>query len=167
MKIYVDVITNDEMLCDKDQVLQVAHGVVYAVQGKYVTLGQENFGISSNVDEDAAEGATGDGDESQAVRVVDVVHENRLVETGFDKKSYTAVIKGYMKTILDRLDESKKDAFKTGAQAFVKEVIANFDEYQFFYGPTSNPEGMIALAKWEGETATFYFWKDGLRAEKV
>ena len=158
------------MLCDNDRPLVEEDDIVYVVKGKYVEIGGEDFGIGNNVDEDAAEGATADGGADAKVRVVDVVHSNRLVETQFDKKSYVAYLKGYMKAIKEKLDESnpsRSAAFQAAAQTFVKKVVAGFDDYQFFMGPSSDEAGMIVLAKWDGETANFYFWKDGLKGEKV
>lgn len=82
-----------------------------------------------------------------------------------------AHIRGYMKNILERIegDEAKK-AFQANASAFVKKVLKEIDEYQFFI-PEGNEEdpdaGMIVLCRWEGETPMFYMWKDGLKGERV
>jgi hypothetical protein len=96
------------------------------------------------------------------------------METSYDKKSFMAYIKGYMKALNDKLkeaDPAKSAAFMAGAQTFVKKVIANFDDYQFFLPPLSDEanleESILVLCKWEGEVAKFYFWKDGLKGEKV
>jgi len=170
MRIYKCVFTGDEVLCDNDQVLKEEDDVVFVVEGKYITIGGEDYGISANVDEDAGEGATGDGTADTSTKVVDVVHNNRLVETSYDKKSYSAYIKGYMKRLADRLEEKnpgRVNGFKAGAQTFVKKVLQNFDEYQFFLGESMDAEGITVLANWEGETAKFYYFKDGVRGEKV
>ena len=170
MKIYKCIITGDEVLCDNDKPLEIEHDIVYVIKGKYISVGGEDFGISANVDEDAGEGATADGMEDSQSKVVDVVHFNRLQETMYDKKSYTAYVKGYMKTLVEKLQESdptRVDAFKAGAQTFIKKVLSEFDEYQFFTGESMDPEGITVLAKWDNEDAYFYFFKDGLKGEKV
>jgi hypothetical protein len=170
MRIYKCVFTNDEVLCDNDQPLKVVDDVVYEVQGKWIEIGGEDFGISANVDDEAAEGATAEGQDNGKTRVINVVNQNRLAETSYDKKSYMAYIKGYMKKLKERLDENdaaRSAAFMAGAQTFVKKVIAEFDEYQFFLPESQSDEGIIILAKWVGEDAFFYYWKDGLRGEKV
>lgn len=171
MKIYRDIISNNEVVCDNDRPFEEEDGVMYVVKGRYIEVGGEDFGISANVDEDAGEGATGEGVEDGRKKVIDVIHNNRYTETSYDKASYMAHIKGYMKVLLDKIegDEAKK-AFQTGAQTFVKKVIKEIDDYQFFI-PEGNDEdpdnGMIVLCRWDGETPIFYFWKDGLKGMRV
>ncbi len=170
MRIYKCIICNDEVLCDNDRPLAEQDGVVYVVKGKYIEIANDDGGISANVDEDAAEGATAEGTENTKQRVVDVVHQNRLMETSYDKKSFMAYIKGYMKTLKEKLEAEAPDRvadFQAGAQTFVKKVIAEFDDYQFFLGESGSDEGIVVLCKWDNEDAIFYYWKDGLRGEKV
>ncbi|KAF8287141.1 hypothetical protein TcBrA4_0010110 [Trypanosoma cruzi] len=92
-------------------------------------------------------------------------------ETSYDKNSYMAHIRGYMKQLLERIeDEEEKKKFQANAAAFVKRVIKEIDEYQFFI-PEGNEEdpdnGMIVLCKWDGEVPYFYYWKDGVKGERV
>ncbi|EPY18903.1 Translationally controlled tumor protein-like protein [Strigomonas culicis] len=82
-----------------------------------------------------------------------------------------AHIKGYMKALLERIDDAaEKKAFQTNAAAFVKRVLKDVDDFQFFI-PEGNEEdpdgGMIVLCQWDGETPIFYMWKDGLKGERV
>ena len=170
MRIYKCIISGDEVLCDNDRPLVEQDGVVYVVKGKYIEIANDDGGVSANVDEDAAEGATAEGADSTKQRVVDVVHQNRLMETSYDKKSFMAYIKGYMKMLKEKLEADAPDRvadFQAGAQTFVKKVIAEFDDYQFFLGESSTDEGIVILCKWDNEDAIFYYWKDGLRGEKV
>ncbi|ORC88779.1 translationally controlled tumor protein (TCTP) [Trypanosoma theileri] len=170
MRIFKDILTNAEVVCDNDKPMQEEGDIVYVVKGRYIEIGGEDYGISANVDEDAGEGATGDVDDSKQ-RVIDIVYNNRYTETNYDKASYMAHIRGYMKQLLDKIesDEDKK-AFQTNAAAFVKKVVKEIDEYQFFI-PEGNEEdpdnGMIVLCRWEGEEPSFYYWKDGLKGERV
>jgi len=103
MKIYKCIITGDEVLCDNDKPLKEEDDVVYVIEGKYITIGGEDYGLAANADEDADEGATADATEEAKQKVVDVVHQNRLQETFFDKKSYMGHIKAYMKRVKERL----------------------------------------------------------------
>ena len=172
MRIYKCVVSGDEVLCDNDRPLEELDDVVYTVKGKYVEKKNDDGGIAANVDEDAEEGAVAEGTESTKVMVIDVVDQNRLQETSFDKKSYMAYIKGYMKTLKDRLETEnpeRVEAFQANAQTFLKKMIAKFSDLQFFVGESGNYEGIVILALWEdsGEEATFYYWKDGLHGEKV
>nr|CCC92438.1 unnamed protein product [Trypanosoma congolense IL3000] len=170
MKIFRDVLTNAEVVCDNDKPMDTVDDVVYAVQGRYIEIGGEDYGISANADEDAGEGAAGDVDDAKQ-RVIDIVHNNRYTETSYDKSAYMAHIRGYMKQLLERIDgEDAKKAFQANATTFVKKVAKEIDDYQFFI-PEGNEEdpdnGMIVLCKWDGEVPTFYYWKDGLKGERV
>ncbi|ESS64861.1 putative translationally controlled tumor protein (TCTP) [Trypanosoma cruzi] len=170
MRIFKDILTNAEVVCDNDRPMDVEGEIVYVVKGSYIEVGGEDYGIAANVDEDAGEGAKGEVDDSRQ-RVVDVVHNNRYTETSYDKNSYMAHIRGYMKQLLERIeDEEEKKKFQANAAAFVKRVIKEIDEYQFFI-PEGNEEdpdnGMIVLCKWDGEVPYFYYWKDGVKGERV
>jgi len=174
MKIYKCIISGDEVLCDNDRPLAEMDDVVYAVQGRLIEIGGEDYGLAANADEDADEGATAEGVENAKQKVVDVVHNNRLVETQYDKKSYMAYIKGYMKKLNDHLkenNESRSAPFMAGAAVFVKKVIKEFEEYQFFLPPLNDEydtnDAILVLCKWEGEVAKFFFWKDGLKGARV
>eukprot|EP01012_Entosiphon_sulcatum_P004697 TRINITY_DN11932_c0_g1_i1.p2 TRINITY_DN11932_c0_g1~~TRINITY_DN11932_c0_g1_i1.p2 ORF type:complete len:171 (+),score=55.91 TRINITY_DN11932_c0_g1_i1:1073-1585(+) len=170
MRLFRDLFTNDELFTDGFAVKR--DGATFEVKGKYIKIGAEDYGISANADEDAAEGATGDGTADTAQQVVDVVYTARLQETAFDKKSYMTYIKGYMKRVQDHLEAKNPErvaAFKTEAAAFVKKVLEGFSDYQFFLGESGDFEGHIALCKWEddGSSCTFYFFADGIKEEKV
>lgn len=170
MRIYKDILTGAEVVCDNDIPFEVVGDIAYVVKGRYIDVGGEDYGISANADEDADEGATGEVAEGKQ-RVVDVPHNNRYTETSYDKASYMAHIKGYMKALLEKIEgDDAKKAFQTAAAAFVKTVLKEIDDYQFFI-PEGNDEdpdnGMIVLCKWDGETPMFYYWKDGLKGERV
>lgn len=66
--------------------------IVYEVEGKFIVEKEGDYGIASNVDEDAAEGATGDGANSEEKRVINIVSAHRLQETGFDKVRRSGVL---------------------------------------------------------------------------
>jgi len=81
-------------------------------------------------------------------------------------------IKGYMGALKAKLQETKPervDAFMKGAQTVVKNILAKFDEFEFYTGESMNPDGMVLLKFWkDGATdPTFWIWKDGLVEEKV
>jgi hypothetical protein len=106
------------------------------------------------------------------IQVNNVVYSFRLQETSFDKKSFMTYIKGYMKEISKRLQESNPDrvgAFQKGAQTFVKKILENFKDYEFYVGESMNPEGMVALLNYreDGVTPFLTYFKDGLTQEKL
>jgi len=174
MRIFKCLACNSEVLCDNDRPIPEEAGM-YQVKGKYIEIGEEDFGLAANVDEDADEGATAEGTESKRQKVVDIVHNNRLQETTFTKATYLAYIKGYMKNLMDKIkaaDEEYAKTFAANAQAFVKKVVGSFDEWQFYYPDMGDEadyeQAIVILCKWQDEqTPIFYFFKDGLKAEKV
>ena len=90
-------------------------------------------------------------------------------ETGFNKKNFMTYIKGYMtrlKKHLEANNPSRVEDFMKGAQAFVKKLLGEFDQYQFFTGAKMDVDGMVVFLKWDGETPYFYIWKDGLVKQK-
>lgn len=63
-----------------------------------------------------------------------VVHSFRLQSTQFDKKSYLAYLKGYMKAVKAHLTEKNPDRvadFEAGAQTFAKKIVGGFKDYEF------------------------------------
>ncbi|XP_062313054.1 translationally-controlled tumor protein homolog isoform X2 [Osmerus eperlanus] len=112
-----------------------------------------------------------DGCESSTVSGVDIILNHKLQETPFDKNSYKAYIKEYMKAIKSKLDETNPERvkpFMTGAQEEVKNIMGNIKNYQFFTGESMNPDGMIGLLDYreDGTTPYMIFFKDGLDIEK-
>lgn len=65
-----------------------------------------------------------------------------------DTQSYLTYLKGYMKAVKGKLQETNPDrvaAFEKNAAAFAKKIIGNFKDYEFYVGESMNPEGMVAL----------------------
>ena len=168
MIIYKDVFTQDELFSDANPV-ELINGVVYKVKGKLRT---ETFDIDESAigGNASAEGGGDEGVDSTSKQGVDIVMNSRLVEFTLNKKDYMAHIKDYMKEVKTKLEQDNspdKDIFQKNVQEFIKDVLANFKDYQLFCGETMKPEGMLALMKWDEETPYMYFFKHGLDAEKV
>jgi hypothetical protein len=168
MIIYKDAFTEDELFSDAHPV-ELINGVVYKVKGKLRT---ETFDIDESAigGNASAEGGGDEGCESASKQGVDIVLSSRLVEFTQNKKDYMGHIKEYMKEVKAKLEKDNspdKDLFQKNVQEFVKGVLADFKEYQFFCGESMKPEGMLALMKWDDETPYMYFFKHGLDAEKV
>eukprot|EP00009_Paramoeba_aestuarina_P001253 CAMPEP_0201508336 /NCGR_PEP_ID=MMETSP0161_2-20130828/1730_1 /ASSEMBLY_ACC=CAM_ASM_000251 /TAXON_ID=180227 /ORGANISM="Neoparamoeba aestuarina, Strain SoJaBio B1-5/56/2" /LENGTH=165 /DNA_ID=CAMNT_0047902973 /DNA_START=66 /DNA_END=563 /DNA_ORIENTATION=- len=164
MKIYKDCFNEDE-LCSDVYPCEVVDGCILKVTGKRVTKVEGgDYGIGG----DEEDGGVAD---AEAVSVINVIDAHGLTETNFDKKGFMAYIKTYMKKLLGRLKKEnpeRAEKFQAEAQAFVKKVLGRFSEYQFYYGPSMDVEAMIVLGDWaeDGITPLFYFWNDGLIAEK-
>ncbi len=87
-----------------------------------------------------------------------------------------------MKEIKSRLAESNPERcaiFEAKAPTFVKKVLANIKDYEFFVGESMNPEGAVGLLNYRedgnrvlisyslGMTPYLTFFKDGLKIEKM
>lgn len=78
------LLLGDELFSDTYP-MKETDDLVYEVEGKFVVEREGDYGISANADEDAGEGAAGEGVEKGEKRVINIVSAHRLQETGFDK----------------------------------------------------------------------------------
>jgi Translationally controlled tumour protein len=120
----------------------------------------------------SAEGSDDEAVEDQGRLVNDVLSSFRLEQTSFDKKSYMTYIKGYMKRLKEYLETKKPERvapFQTAAAAFVKDILAKFDDYDFYVGESMDPEAMVVILGYEedGISPFVYLFKDGLRETKM
>jgi hypothetical protein len=168
MIIYKDIISGDEMFSDIYKIKD--NGIIIEVEGKMISRSDDNIdGALLGANESQEEG--GEDLESTTVSGVDIVLNHKLTETGFDKTSFIAYIKEYMKTIKGKLSESDPERvkpFMAGAQDEVKKILSNFKNYQFYTGESMNAEGMVGLLDFreDGITPYMIFFKDGLEMEK-
>ncbi|KAF7729947.1 Translationally-controlled tumor protein [Apophysomyces ossiformis] len=168
MLLYLDVISGDEMVSDAFPVKEI-DDIAYEVDCKMITITEGDVDIGANP---SAEGGDDEGADSSSQTVNNVVHSFRLVETSFDKKSYMVYIKGYMKAIKAHLEKNNPErvpVFEKQATNFIKKILANFKDYEFYTGETMDTEGMVALLNYreDGVTPFFTFFKDGLREQKL
>jgi hypothetical protein len=170
MLIYKDILTGDEMISDSYD-LTLVDDIVYEADCAMITLEAVEVNTGANASAEEAE----EGIEDSAVKVNNIVHSFRLQSTQFDKKSYLVYLKGYMKAVKTKMQDSGKSedevkAFEKGAQAYVKEkLLPNFKDFEFYTGESMDPEGMIALLNYREDGVTPYIivWKHGLKEEKV
>ncbi|CDO52539.1 hypothetical protein DV451_003057 [Geotrichum candidum] len=169
MIIYSDIIAGDELLSDAYDI-KLVDDVVYEVDSAQITIKP-----GADVDIGANPSAEDGGDEALEegmITVNNVAYSFRLSETSFDKKSYITYIKGYMKRIKAKLAETDPEAvsvFEKGAAAYVKKIVANFKDYEFFTGESMDPDGMVVLLNYreDGTTPYLVYWKHGLSEVKV
>lgn len=168
MLLYTDILTGDEMVSDAFNLKEV-DDIVYEVDCRTITVKPgADVDIGANPSAEEQEEAVEDG----AITVNDVVYSFRLQSTSFDKKSYLAYLKGYMKAVKAKLQEtnpSRVEAFEKGAQTFAKKIVGNFKDFEFYTGEGMNPDGMVALLNYreDGTTPYLVFWKDGLKEVKL
>ncbi|MEU4068230.1 translationally-controlled tumor protein [Streptomyces wedmorensis] len=163
MIIYTDIFNGDELVSDQYPSKEI--GPFLEVECKMITrrlLGDINID-ESPLDE-------GEDDEAGTVTVNNVVDAHRLVKVSYDKKSYTAHLRAYIKRLREaktaRGDQDVAE-WEMSTQAAVTEVLASFDDWEFLSGENMDPEAMVALSGWRGEdTPVIRFFKEGLKAEK-
>ncbi|CEP63928.1 Tma19p LALA0_S09e05644g [Lachancea lanzarotensis] len=167
MLIYKDIISGDELLSDAYDT-ELVDGVIYEANCDMVKVGGDNVDIGANPSAEGGDDDVEDGSEM----VNNVVHSFRLQQTAFDKKSFLTYIKGYMKEIKGKLQETDPEqvsVFEKGAQAYVKKVIGSFKDWEFFTGESMNPDGMLVLLNYreDGTTPFVAIWKHGVIEEKI
>ncbi|KAL0075782.1 translationally controlled tumor protein [Phycomyces blakesleeanus] len=169
MLLYTDIITGDEMFSDVYEIKEI-DDIAYEVDCKMIQI-KEGADVDIGANPSAEDGAE-DEAEDGVKTVNNVIYNNRLTETSFDKKSYMTYLKGYMKAIKAHLAETNPEripVFEKKILAFVKGIVANFKDYEFYVGESMNPDGMVALLNYreDGVTPYFTFFKDGLKVQKL
>ncbi|CAN6675080.1 translationally-controlled tumor protein homolog [Trichomonascus vanleenenianus] len=167
MLVFKDIISGDEMCSDAYDIKEV-DGAVYEVTSQMITV---KAGADVDIGANPSAEEAGEDLEEGATSVNNVVYSFRLQETSFDKKSFMTYMKGYMKAVKAKLQETNPDAvsaFEKGVSTYFKKIIANFKDYEFFTGESMDPEGMVALLNYreDGVTPYLIFWKHGLKEEK-
>lgn len=172
MKVYKCIVTGDELFTDTYPIEIV--GGLYKIKAKHVTRSDKVDDTLLGANPSAEEQEEG-ADES-SVSGINVVLDNRLQPTGFGtKKEYMAYFKDFVKRMEANVTSKNPDldveAWRAGVQNTFKTVAANFKDYEFFTGESSNPDGNIALVAWEPEgnddVPFVYFFVDGVKEEKV
>ncbi|ELP94221.1 translationally-controlled tumor protein, putative [Entamoeba invadens IP1] len=171
MIVYQDIFNGDEMYNDSFTIRQ--EGCMDVINAKFIDKKLDDGGIASNADEDAEEGAAGEGVEAAVIeKVIDVVEGSQLVQQdGFTKAAYMAHVKGYLKLLVDYLTKEHPErvaTFKVEAQAFVKKVIENFKECIFYSGRSMDTDtGCLVVSIYhDGTNPVFYFFRDGMKQER-
>lgn len=175
MLVYTDVFNNDELMSDSYPSKLEFDNSVLKVKTNMITKGAIQVDIGANPSTGGGEADEDNVDESVndvSYQVNDVIDSFQLQQTSFDKKSFMVYIKEYMKRLVSHLEQhnsSRVDAFKKGAQEFVKLVVSNFDDYEFYTGESMDPEAMVIIMKYEdGDNAPYaYLFKDGLKEIKM
>ncbi|CCC71605.1 hypothetical protein NCAS_0H02950 [Naumovozyma castellii] len=167
MIIYKDIFSGDEILSDAYDCKEV-DGVIYEADCAMIKVGGGDIDIGANPSAEDGGDEVDDGSEV----VNNVVYTFRLQPTGFDKKSFLTYIKGYMKAVKAKLQETNPDAvatFEKGAQTYVKKVIGSFKDWEFFTGESMDPDAMIIMLNYREDGTTPYvaIWKHGINEEKI
>uniref|UniRef100_A0A1W7R9G7 Translationally-controlled tumor protein homolog n=1 Tax=Hadrurus spadix TaxID=141984 RepID=A0A1W7R9G7_9SCOR len=172
MIIYKDLLTGDEMFTDSSK-CRLVDDCIYEVECRHVSRKQGEIQLSgANPSAEEAD----EGTEEVVETGLDLVLNQRLVETGFSKNDYKNYLKNYTKMLQDKWKEvGKTEEEITIAKAkiteAVKKILPKLSDVQFFLGESSNPDGMVALLEYRedetGEKPYMMFMKHGLDEEKV
>lgn len=170
MRVWKDIISGDEMVSDSFAYTEVFDGACLEVKARFVTKKEnEDFGLKANTEEGEDESQPDD----KTVTVIDVVDSLRLAEISLDKKGFMAYVKGYLKTIKEKLEASGKAdrvaGFQKGATELVKYLVSKWDEVQIWTGESGNWDAGFAYSLMKEQTdegPTFFYFLDGLKQEK-
>ncbi|RKF64027.1 Translationally-controlled tumor protein-like protein [Erysiphe neolycopersici] len=170
MIVYNDILSGDEILSDSFPMKEV-DGVVYECDCKMVT---QQLGAQVDIGANASAEEPSEDLNDEAITVNNVIHSFRLQKTTFDKKSYFAYLKTYMKNVKAKMmtngaDEATIADFEKKASAFAKKIASNFKDYEFYVGESMNVDGMAVLLNYRDDGITPYVtvWKHGLSEQKV
>lgn len=179
MKIFKDIVSNEEMFSDLFPMKEEYDGVIYKVQSSYKSadkVGEIDIGCGNEFG--GGEPDAG-GEEEPTEKVIDVVYNTKLETISISKKEFMSYIKRYFAKVVEYLNKNGKsdrvDVFKKGATEFTKFIIKKFDDIEI-YVPSSKSDADVdemdfgvAISYWEDDSAAgpvFCFFKDGLIEEK-
>lgn len=176
MIIYKDLITGDEMFTDSNK-LTLVDDCLYEVLCTHVTRRQGEI-VLPGANPSAEDEPEAGGSDEQVESGLDLVLNQRLNPTSFDKSTYKTYLKTYTKSLQEKwksmeLSEEQMAEYKDKFMAAVKKVLPKLDDVEFYVGESCNPDGMVALLEYRdkpdgsGEEALMLFFKHGLEAEKV
>jgi hypothetical protein len=165
MKVFIDLISGDEMVSDSYPHTYIMNDAILEVKGRYVKKGNTQVMIASD---DVIE------EDENAETVVDIVDSfgfNELKD--FPKKDFMVYIKGFLAAVSAKLEAKGKadriPEFKKGATEAVKLIVARYDEFQIYTGKDYNMEAGFAFSyqkEQEDAGPTFMFFADCGRWEK-
>ncbi|CAL1582809.1 unnamed protein product [Knipowitschia caucasica] len=173
MIIYKCIISGDELFSDIYNIKATDDGL-YEVEGKCINrkvgdIDDSLIGANASAEE-AAEGA-----DSATESGVDIVLNHKLSEAmGFNKKSFKAWLKPYLKAVkakLQETDPSKVDEFvKEAGKAGKKllDMVSADGNLQYFTGESMNADGAVGILDYreDGTTPFLIFIKGGVETEK-
>lgn len=174
MIIYKDILTGDELFTDSNK-LNLVDDCLYEVHCTHVTRRQGEIVLAGS--NPSAEEGDEIGSDEAVESGLDLVLNQRLQSTSFNKADYKTYLKTYTKALQEKwntmdLTAEQLEEYKNKFMAAVKKVLPKLDDVEFYLGESCNPDGMVALldyrSKQDGsEEAIMLFYKHGLEAEKV
>jgi len=175
MKIYVDPVTETEIISDSYPTTFLFEDTTAEIQSRMVVIGDVNVDVGCG---NAFGGANEEEEEGgpaapTVAKVNDLIDAFGYIETSYDKKDWQAYFKGYVKPILEKMTANKSprlDAFKKGAGAFVKYISEKFNDITIYTPKDGSYDGALIYSYWkdeEDEAPVFLFFLEGLKTIKV
>lgn len=176
MIIYKDILTGDELFTDSNK-LNLVDDCLYEVSCTHVTRRHGEIVLAGANPSAEEEPEVGGGGGDNVESGLDLVLNQRLQNTSFDKAAYKTYLRTYTKALQEKwktlgLTDEQLEEYKTKFTAAVKKVLPKLDDVEFYLGETCNPDGMVALLEYRekpdgsGEEALMLFYKHGLESEK-
>lgn len=176
MIIYKDILTGDELFTDSNK-LNLIDDCLYEVLCTHVTRRQGDI-VLDGANPSAEDGDDLGGTDEAVESGLDLVLNQKLQVTSFNKADYKTYLKTYTKALQDKWKEMELSPeqlaeYKEKFTNAVKKVLPKLDDVEFYVGESCNPDGMVALLEYRdkpdgsGEEALMLFYKHGLDAEKV
>jgi len=188
MLLFKDVMTKGEVCTDSFKLEEDQDGALWNIASKRVQVGGDG-----NVDIGCGNAFGGPEEEldDNVETELDVVAYHKLMKMDYVKKEYKALMKKYWPALKSQLQQRKKDAEESKLQseideakatfklfkksyeklvAFVKDVVDNFDEYDFYVceGAMEHDTPLIIPASYPNGAVnpTFHIIRAGLFAQK-
>mmetsp|Transcript_2965 Transcript_2965/g.6749 ORF Transcript_2965/g.6749 Transcript_2965/m.6749 type:complete len:168 (-) Transcript_2965:89-592(-) len=166
MLVYEDKLSGDELCSDSYPSEVTTDGCFLEVQGSWTVKGEVEIDTGANP---SAEGGDEGGFDSNEQKVVDIIDAFELVEQGeYGKKDLMSYFKGWIQTIMAKIDEGEQADFKKRVQTGVKKLVGMCKELQVFTGPSMDPDATMVFAYYKDGAAapTFVYFKDALNEIK-
>jgi hypothetical protein len=169
MLVYQDLVSGDELLSDSFTYKELFNGVLWEVEGKWVTQGALDVDAFIGANASAEGGGEDEGVEDAPAKVVDIVDTFRLQEQPpFDKKGFMAYMKKYLKTLTPLVPKEREPTFKGDIQDAVKFLISKIKDLQFFVGESMKDDSTMVFAYYKENSTdpTFLYFGDALKEVK-
>ncbi|KAI5297328.1 major facilitator super transporter protein, partial [Ascosphaera pollenicola] len=170
-----DIFTGDEIIADTYKLIDVPGNALWEVDCKQYMKGKTDFQLegANPSAEDDEEGGDEDG---EAKMVLDIEESFQLskLESKPSKDEFKKSLKSYIGRVNKKLKEQGAPEadikeFQTNGTAAFKKIIANYDNYDVYFGSSFDPDGMWVLIDYREDGTTPYatFWRHGLKGMKV
>ncbi|CAM9912347.1 unnamed protein product [Heterosigma akashiwo] len=180
MLVYKCMFTDDELMSDSykikdivDEDGEVVPGL-FGVESKIVAVGGGDIDIGCGNAFGGDDDAGGDDGVEKENNIISESAGFGLTEMPFNSKAeFKAFLKDYVRKVRSEMKsngvpQEEIKQMMNEAPIFVKYLLSQYSELQFYVGRSMDPEGTMIFARFYGEdlTPTFVYIKAGLKQEK-